>query len=101
MKALYGNLIIRYGYRRVYVQWKGVTLSNGMRLEASDYMEDYRVVAKDSDSVVIQFTDGVTKELRLRQLHFEGNHYWIWVGGNLREYFKRSSQPHVTGNLSP
>jgi hypothetical protein len=55
------------------------------------------VVARDANSVVVRllhakdpFTGEIDPRGQLQQIHFEGEHYWIWAGiGVVREYFKR------------
>lgn len=46
----------------------------------------YEVLASDADSVAI-ISGG-----QIRQIHFEGDHYWISLGRN-REWFKRVKTP--------
>jgi len=49
----------------------------------------YRVIASDSESVVIQFADALTESSILRQIHFDGpDRYWIALG-RFREWFRR------------
>jgi hypothetical protein len=45
-------------------------------------------VATDETSVVVR-TAGVDGTPVLSQIHFEGDYYWIAVGGFLCEYFRR------------
>jgi hypothetical protein len=77
LKALFGKLVIRWGYRKYHTELDGHKESG-----------DYEVIAKDSVSVVIRYFDELSQEDRLRQIHFEGKYYWITVGGNLREFFR-------------
>lgn len=46
----------------------------------------YEVLASDADSVAIMCGG------QIRQIHFEGDHYWISLGRN-REWFKRVKTP--------
>jgi hypothetical protein len=77
-KSLFGKLIIRWGRHKSYSEL------NGYRSTAP-----YEVVASDSRSVVIRYFDTLVEEDRLRQIHFDGDHYWIAVGGRFCEYFRR------------
>jgi hypothetical protein len=77
LRALFGKLVVRWTRTMCYSQFDGH--------ESSD---PYEVVASDSKSVVIRSVDSLSNENRLTQIHFEGRHYWICLGG-MREFFKR------------
>jgi hypothetical protein len=78
LKALFGKLVVRWGRVKYY------TDLDGFRSSAR-----YEVVARDSTSVVVRYLDSEGGEGRLQQIHFEGDHYWIALGGGLCEYFRR------------
>jgi hypothetical protein len=80
LKALFGKLVVRWGYRKFRSDLEGYKDS-----------EPYEVVASDAESVVVRFLDTGDPRGRLRQIHFEGDYYWLWAGG-IREYFKRVRQ---------
>src|ERR1700728_3823850 len=51
----------------------------------------YRVVAKDSWSVALLWSNPIVGE-QIVHIHFEDNRYWILLGpGRMREFFKRVS----------
>ena len=81
LKAMFGKLVIRYGPKRYYTDF------NGRRDWGA-----YKVVATDSQSVVIRYHDTLSGEDRLTHIHFDGDFYWIAVAivnGTLREFFRR------------
>ena len=49
----------------------------------------YEIVARDSQSVVIQFWSELFEEHQVRQIYFEGEFYCMALGGGLCEYFRR------------
>lgn len=49
----------------------------------------YEVVASDAESVVVRYRDVLTDSEVLRQITFDGNFYWIALGGGLCEWFRR------------
>jgi hypothetical protein len=80
-KAIFGKLVIRYTRRKYYTELDGYRDSGA-----------YEIVAADSESVVIRFwSRGVFSEgARLQHIHFEGDFYWIAVGGGgLCEFFRK------------
>ena len=48
----------------------------------------YRVVARDAHSVAIVTDDPVVGQV-ISHLQFEGQHFWVTVGGKFREFFRR------------
>jgi hypothetical protein len=77
-RALFGKLVIRWGHGKSYAE-----------LDGHRSVTAYEVVASDSRSVVIRYFDSLAGEDRLRQIHFDGEYYWIALGGGLCEYFRR------------
>jgi hypothetical protein len=77
LRALFGKLIVRWTRSRCRTEFEGHVESRR-----------YEVVASDSESVVVRCFVAWLKEDRLRQIHFEGEHYWLWAWG-IREYFRR------------
>lgn len=77
LKTFYGKLLIRWGRGKCYTDLDGFRQA-----------EDYEVVARDSQSVVVRIFDTFFQEHRLIQIHFEGQYYWLWAWG-MREFFRR------------
>ena len=77
LRALFGKLVMRWTPTKCFSEFDG-----------SRESVPYKVVASDAESVVVRCFDLLSKTYRLQQLHFEGEHYWLWAWG-LREYFKR------------
>jgi hypothetical protein len=77
LRAIFGKLVVRWTRSRCYSEFEG-------QLES----RPYEVVASDSESVVVRCFVSWLKEDRLRQIHFEGDYYWLWAWG-IREYFRR------------
>jgi hypothetical protein len=49
----------------------------------------YLVLAKDTSSVAILTSNSIAGE-QIHQIHFEGPHYWIFLGsGKARDFFRR------------
>jgi hypothetical protein len=78
LKSLFGKLVVRWGRKRVYSELDGHRNS-----------QNYEIIAADSESVVVRYFCDVFKEDRLQQIHFEGEYYWIGLGGHLCEYFRK------------
>ena len=79
LKRLFGKLVIEWG------RTKYTTELDGVRSTAR-----YRVVARDTSSVVVAFADDLTGGAEvLRQIHFHGDHYMMPTGGSLVEWFRR------------
>ncbi len=78
LKSLFGKLEVRYGYRVMYSRYDGL-----------EEETPYKLVASDSESVVIRYYDNLFREYRVRQLHFKGEHMWLAISGGLCEYFRR------------
>ena len=78
LASLFGKLELRYTRSLCY-----------SRFETHKSMNAYEVVAKDEYSVaVVSFRPMIGKQIT--HIHFEGQHYWIYLGsGGLREFFKR------------
>jgi hypothetical protein len=86
LKKLFGRLELKYTRTRCYATFDG-------------HMEvlRYKVVAKDSNSVVIVSEPPADSPLGgdpvLTHIHFEGPHYWINLpAGPLREFFRRRTK---------
>ena len=77
-KALFGKLVIRWG-RGVY------------RTDCDEHrsVEKYTVIASDASSVVIKVRGPFGPEPELRQIFFDGDCYWIALGGGVCECFRR------------
>jgi hypothetical protein len=82
LKAMFGKLVVRWGRGKYHTELEGHRESGG-----------YEVVASDSVSVVVRYQDFLSGEDRLRQIHFDGDYYWIALGGGLCEYFRRIKRP--------
>jgi hypothetical protein len=82
LKALFGKLTIRWGRGKFHTEYKG-------------YRETcpYEIVARDSDSVVIRCWCSIFEEYRVRQIHFDGDYYYVAVGPGLIEHFRQISIP--------
>lgn len=81
-KALFGKFTIRWGRGKYH------TLMDGFRAT-----HPYQIVANDDTSVVIRVHDEILDRDCLRQIHFEGDHYWMALDrGYLSEWFKRVKQ---------
>jgi len=81
---IFGHLILQFTRKEIYSEFKG---SRGI--------QDYKILASDSDSVAITHWDSLLKERRIQHIHFEGNHYWIALGRN-REFFRRVRSANQT-----
>ena len=77
-KALFGKLVIQWG-RGVY----------RLDLDGVRSVEKYTVVASDESSVVVKTRGTLGPSPELKQIFFEGDFYWIALGGGLCECFKR------------
>jgi hypothetical protein len=77
LKALFGKLVVRWTRKKYYTELNG-----------SNDSYPYELVAVDRVSVVIRCFDSLENADKLVQVHFEGNHYWLWAWGQ-REYFRR------------
>ncbi len=81
--GIFGKLKIRWGRRR-YTWW-----CEGDEETTPPKTERYEIVAMDEHSVVIRIHDFLLGEQTLRQIHFEGDRYWMAVSGNLIEWFRK------------
>lgn len=77
-KAIFGKLVIRWGRGKSYSE-----------LDGRRSVTAYEIIASDSESVVIRYHDTLAGDDRLRQIHFDGDDYWIALCGGLCEYFRR------------
>ncbi|QEL16930.1 hypothetical protein [Limnoglobus roseus] len=78
-KGLFGKLVIRWDRRTCHTDLDG--FCQAVR---------YEVVASDAVSVVVRLREGLTGEERLQHIHFDGDHYWVALGGgSLCEFFRR------------
>jgi hypothetical protein len=77
-KGLFGKMVVQWG--------RGVFRSD---LDGFRTVEKYTVVAADSTSVVVKMPGPLGPERQLQQIHFEGEYYWVALGGGLCEYFRR------------
>jgi hypothetical protein len=79
LKTLFGKLVVRWTPTKCHTELDGCRESYS-----------YELVDKDQDSVVLRCPDPLSKNERLVQIHFEGDHYWLLTWGNImREYFRR------------
>jgi hypothetical protein len=78
--AIFGKLRIRYTRQKIYSELNGDLDSLS-----------YEVIAADPESVAIRCKMGIADECeRITHIHFEGDkYYWITIGPNLVEWFKR------------
>ena len=58
-------------------------------MDGDKWSNAYEVIASDQYSVVVRSKDDLSAELRLQQIHFEGDWYWLAISPGLCEYFKR------------
>ncbi len=79
LRRLFGTLELRYTKTRCWA-------SLGQDVQVTPY----KVVAKDASSAALVFVDALTGAEKISHVHFEGEHYWISLGG-IREYFRRIS----------
>lgn len=77
LASIFGHLTLRYTRTRLYSDYQG-----------HKEIEQYEIIAADSDSVAIRRWDTLLEEWRIRHIHFEGDRYWISIGRQ-REWFKR------------
>jgi hypothetical protein len=75
---MFGKLVIRWGRGKYYTEYDGHRESF-----------EYEIVARDSACVVIRCYDNLTCEWTLRQIMFDGDRYWIPLGGSMCECFRR------------
>jgi hypothetical protein len=77
--GIFGKLRVTYSRTRI----RGV-------FDDYRFTQRYEVLATDSDTVAIRYEDTqVTKQWRIRHIHFEGtDRYWVALGPN-REWFRR------------
>lgn len=76
---IFGHLTLRFTKSRLYSDFKGYR-----------DVQEYTVVASDSDSVAIVHWDSLLEERRIMHIHFEGRHYWVILGrGRNREFFRK------------
>jgi hypothetical protein len=78
LKAMFGKLVIRWGRGKYHTEYDGHCESF-----------DYEIVARDTTCVIIRCYDNLAREWRLRQITFDGDHYWIPLGGSMCECFRR------------
>jgi hypothetical protein len=79
LKKFFGKLQIKYTRARAYATLDGSTES-----------WSYKVVGKDSTSVVILGRTEPEESPLLTHIHFEEPFFWISLGnGRIREFFKR------------
>jgi hypothetical protein len=76
-KSIFGELTVRWGTHRVYTNYEGAKRN-----------DPYKVIARDSVSVVVECFHPLFGEERLIQIFFEDDHYYFWTG-NMREFFRR------------
>jgi|ERR1700682_2476628 len=78
LASLFGKLELRYTKSLCY-----------SRFETHKSVNAYEVVAKDEFSVAVVSSRPVIGK-QILHIHFEDEHYWIYLGsGGLREFFKR------------
>ncbi len=79
--SLFGKLELRYTRTHYH-----------SRFGSHNDVAAYIVVAKDESSVAIVSRNPLAGEEEISHIHFEGKHYWVYLGsGGLREFFKRVS----------
>ncbi len=78
LKALFGRLTVTWEADAFHTELDGF---------AGSY--PYEVLASDATSVVIAAADAISGERQLRHIHFEGEFYWLPVGGHMTEWFRR------------
>ena len=86
LEVFFGRLRLRITRSRCYSTLEGVTDSH-----------PYRVVAKNSEGVVVvgrSLPEWITSEEQIQHIHFvTPNLYWVLAGGTIREYFRRTQAP--------
>jgi hypothetical protein len=79
--SLFGKLQLRYTRTHCYSTMGSHVAAN-----------PYTVVAKDAWSVFVVGSNSIAGK-QIVHIHFEGNHYWIYLGSSgMREFFKRVGQ---------
>ncbi len=80
LKSLFGKLTIRWGRGKCYT-------------ELGEYRdsENYEIIARDSNCVIVRLWSEIYEEFLLQRIHFEGEFYSMALGGGLCEYFRRIS----------
>ena len=81
---IFGHLTLRFTRSRLHSEFKG-----------HRDVQEYKVVASDSDSVAIVHWNGLLEERRIQHIHFEGEYYWIALGRN-REFFRQQKAANKT-----
>ena len=86
LSALFGHLTLRYTRTHCYSTFKGKT----ERLP-------YRVVAANSDSLVVVSPSALAEEESIHHIRFDDleprpGHYWVSLG-TIREFFRRIKTP--------
>lgn len=78
LARFFGKLELRYTQSKCYSRTGADVLASG-----------YLVLAKDASSVAILSSNSIAGE-QIHHIHFEGSHFWIFVGsGKVREFFRR------------
>ena len=78
LKAVFGKLVMRWERGAVHSDYDGACNSH-----------QYEVVATDEWSVIVRIIGAAENDDVLKQIHFEGEYYWIALSGHLCEWFKR------------
>ena len=81
LAAVFGELTLRYTARLVHAEYRG-----------DRHSHPYRVLAKDSHSVVITSPPEFPGEDEFQHIHFESSHYWVCLGA-VREFFRKVKDP--------
>ena len=77
---LFGQLTVRWTRAKIYTERKGFRRSSS-----------YEIIGADVDSVALMAYNQLTKQQTIRHVHFEGDNYWVLIGGSgrNREWFKK------------
>jgi hypothetical protein len=77
-KAIFGKLEIHWRRGRCHTS-----------LDGQSATLVYEVVASDALSVVVRYYDDLGGENRLQQINFDGDRYFITLGGGFCEFFRK------------
>ncbi len=77
-------------FGRLEIWYRPTTIVTGFKGKSS--VAKYKIIGADCHSVAISYNLKLPRSGTMpviSQIHFEGDYYWINLGGGLREFFKR------------
>jgi hypothetical protein len=109
LKSIFGKLLITYTRSRViwnlpYRKW--VTARRYATLGADEtsvaiviFGKRHVKNAQKYDRINLEIVNEFWSELKIQQIHFTGNHYWISIGGGKnREFFRKIRRGKYTNS---